>query len=76
MDKNENMKFSELIEEFNWVLSVLNSVESRTQLPQAENCFELWRKKYSDYTNIIIGRLSNVYRINLKEKEETLKWTH
>jgi len=75
LNKNENMKFSELIEEFNWVLSVLNSVESRPQLPQAENCFELWRKKYSDYTNMI-GRLSNVYRINLKHKEETLKWNH
>lgn len=72
MKKNENMDVSNLIEEFEWAMNILNSVSSRKQLPSAQNCFQLWKKKYSNYQLNVIGRLSVVYKNYFQRKEEEL----
>ena len=72
MKKNKNMDVSNLLEEFEWTMNILNSVSSKKQLPSAENCFELWRRKYSNQTLSIIGRLSVVYRNYLERKQKEL----
>ena len=72
MKKNRNMDLSNLIEEFEWTINVLNSVASKKQLSCAENCFELWKKKYSNYTLNIISRLSVVYKNYLERKQKEL----
>jgi hypothetical protein len=48
LSKNKDMRFANLMDEFNWVLNVLDSVNSRKQLKCAYNLYTCWKNKYLD----------------------------
>jgi hypothetical protein len=43
------MRFADLMDEFKWVLNVLDSVDSRNQLKCARNLYNCWRNKYDNF---------------------------
>ena len=63
------MKFADPSEEFDWVLSVLNSVNSRKQLIGARNLFNCWKNKYQELNNF---DLYNIFEKEFIIKEESL----
>ena len=73
MYKNENMRFADLMDEFNWVISVLNSVNSRNQLISARNLYSCWKNKYKEFR---VFDLYNKFEEEFLFKEESLfsKW--
>jgi hypothetical protein len=69
LSKNENMKFADLLDEFNWVLNVLNSVNSRKQLLSARNLYNCWRNKYQELNKF---ELYTKFEQEFINKEESL----
>ena len=63
------MRFADLMDEFTWVMNVLNSVDSRKQLNSARNLYNCWRQKYNNF-NVI--ELYREFEIEFFNKEESL----
>ena len=69
MLKTENMRFANLMDEFKWVMNVLESVNSRSQLGSARNLYNCWRNKYNNF-NVI--ELYREFEMEFMDKEENL----
>jgi len=57
------------MDEFNWVISVLNSVNSRNQLISARNLYSCWENKYRSFR---VYDLYNKFEEEFLNKEESL----
>jgi len=66
--KNENMRFADLMDEFKWVLNVLDSVDSRKQLKCARNLYMCWKNKY---INFHVSELYKKFEEKFSDKEES-----
>jgi hypothetical protein len=63
------MRFTDLMDEFKWVLNVLDSVDSRKQLKCARNLYYCWKNKYSDFD---VFDLYQKFEENFSVKEVSL----
>jgi hypothetical protein len=52
-------------EDFDWVIRVLNSSETNSQLNVANKCFQLWEKKY---VNEKLTKIEKFFVSNLRSK--------
>jgi hypothetical protein len=41
-----NLNYSTVINDFNWVIRILNSVDDENQMKVVSKCFELWEAKH------------------------------
>ena len=69
MLKPEDMRFANLMDEFKWVMNVLDSVNSRKQLTGARNLYNCWKNKYNSF-NVI--ELYREFEMEFMDKEENL----
>jgi hypothetical protein len=68
------VKFKDVIKDFEWVIRVLESAETKTQMECVMNCFNLWETKYdtdgfSQIESNTIRRLKGVYWSSFKNKD-------
>jgi hypothetical protein len=54
------MKIKDVVKDFEWVIRVLESAETKTQMECVMNCFNLWETKYN--TGSFSGTESNVIK--------------
>jgi hypothetical protein len=71
------MRINEAIKDFEWVVRVLESAETKLQMESVMNCFNLWEVKYrrenfSETESSIVRRLKSNYWSLFKQKDSTL----
>jgi hypothetical protein len=63
--------------ELDWVIKITKSSKTLDQLGISQNCYELWLKKYDQYSNDIVygyllAHLKSRYWLTKKNKESLL----
>jgi hypothetical protein len=71
------MRISDAIKDFEWVVRVLESAETRTQMKSVMSCFNLWelkyrRDKFTEVEDKTIRALKSNYWSLYKNKNLTL----
>ena len=75
-----NLDYGNANKDFDWVIRILNSAETSSQLEVVNRCFQLWEKKYTQekLTKIersFMGSLKSKFWATFKNKEIRLVTT-
>lgn len=67
------LKFKKIIEDFEWVMKVLESAQSKKQMEVVERCFRLWELKHiTDRVSVLdmtsINNLRRNFWVSFKTK--------
>jgi hypothetical protein len=73
-----NLQISKAIQDFEWILKVLESSENENHMDCVLKCFQLWEKKYSEFQNAstekkVIERLKGNFWSLFKNKNTNVR---